>query len=87
MRASADRSENERVYVLFRAEDKVCFGPTKRRRLDQLQSFQTGVTLRADDDVVLDRNTDRLRDLTITRVIPMSAHDGVGSPAPRERAR
>ena len=80
MRASADRSADERAYVLFGSEDKVRIGPKKRRRLDQLQSFQTGVTLLADDDVALDRNTELLRDSTITRVISMSARDGVGSP-------
>src|SRR5262249_25928567 len=63
VRASADRSADERAYVLFGSEDKVRFGPKKRRRLDQLQSFQTGVTLLADDDVALDRNTELLRDL------------------------
>src|SRR5215472_6432535 len=42
VRASADRSADERAYVLFGSEDKVRIGPKKRRRLDQLQSFQTG---------------------------------------------
>ena len=63
VRASADRSADERAYVLFGSEDKVRIGPKKRRRLDQLQSFQTGVTLLADDEVALDRNTELLRDL------------------------
>src|SRR5262249_55375720 len=63
VRASADRSADEGAYVLFGSEDKVRIGPKKRRRLDQLQSFQTGVTLLADDDVALDRNTELLRDL------------------------
>ena len=63
MRASADRSADECAYVLFGSEDKVRIGPKKRRRLDQLQSFQTGVTLLADNDVALDRNTELLRDL------------------------
>src|SRR5262249_41563869 len=63
VRASADRSADERAYVLFGSEDKVRIAPKKRRRLDQLQSFQTGVTLLADDDVALDRNTELLRDL------------------------
>ena len=54
---------DERAYVLFGSEDKVRIGPKKRRRLDQLQSFQTGVTLLADDEVALDRNTELLRDL------------------------
>ena len=34
--------------------------PKKRRRLDLLQSFQTGATLLADDDLALDRNTELL---------------------------
>jgi hypothetical protein len=80
VRASADRSADERAYVLFASEDKVRIGPKKRRRLDQLQSFQTGVTLLADDDVALDRNTELLAISTITRVISMSARDSVGSP-------
>jgi len=60
VRGSADRPADERGCVLFGSEDKVRFGPKKRRRLDQLQSFQTGVTLLADDDVALDRNTELL---------------------------
>src|SRR5262249_45840021 len=60
VRASADRSADERACVLFGSEDKVRFDPKKRRHLDQLQFFQTGVTLLPDDDVVLDRNTELL---------------------------
>jgi hypothetical protein len=50
VRASADRSADGRACVVFGSDDKVGFGPKKRRRLDQVQSFRLSVTLRADDD-------------------------------------
>jgi len=37
--------------------------PKRRRRLDQLQSLQTGVTLFADDDVVVHGDTERFCDV------------------------
>ena len=37
--------------------------PKRGRRLDQLQSLQTGVTLFADDDVVVHGDAERLGDV------------------------
>ena len=47
---------------------------------DQLQALQAGVTVAAEDDVVVDDDAERVEDSMISRVIFMSAAEGVGSP-------
>jgi hypothetical protein len=47
--------------------------------LDQPQPLKAGVTVFADDDVIVHRNAERIATAMICCVIWMSACDGVGS--------